>query len=96
MTSRTSTFLTLAAAAVFAILPTGASMAQSWQETLAAARGQTVFFNAWAGSPKINAYIEWVADRVDTEFGIALEPEIVLAGSLNARWAQITDSVEVV
>jgi len=32
---------------------------------------------------------------VEDRFGVALEPEIVLAGSLRAQWAQITDSVEV-
>lgn len=33
---------------------------------------------------------------VEERFDVALEPEIVLAGSLGDRWAQITDSVEVV
>ncbi len=48
------------------------AMAQTWDETLSAARGQTVFFNAWGGSPKINDYIAWAADRVEEEFGIEL------------------------
>ena len=28
-----------------------------WARTLQAARGQTVYFNAWAGSERINAYL---------------------------------------
>ena len=27
----------------------------AWADTLSAARGQTVYFNAWAGSERINA-----------------------------------------
>jgi UDP-N-acetylmuramate dehydrogenase len=33
--------------------------------------------------------------RVREQFGVELEPEIVLTGNLSARWAQITDSAEV-
>ena len=32
--------------------------APAWQRTLAQARGQTVYFNAWGGAPTINAYIQ--------------------------------------
>ena len=28
---------------------------KAWPDTLRAARGQTVYFNAWAGSERINA-----------------------------------------
>ena len=28
----------------------------SWQQTLLAARGQTVYFNAWGGDPAVNRY----------------------------------------
>ena len=45
----------------------------SWAETVAAAEGQTVFFNAWGGSDRINRYIGWVADRVADQYGITLE-----------------------
>lgn len=38
----------------------------------AAARGQTVFFNAWGGDPAINRYIEWVAEQVARDHGIDL------------------------
>ena len=46
---------------------------ESWAEIEARAKGQTVYFNAWAGSPQVNAYIAWVADEVNTRYGITLE-----------------------
>ncbi len=46
--------------------------AAEWQDITARARGQEVFFNAWAGSPKINAYIAWVGGQVAQKYGVAL------------------------
>jgi putative thiamine transport system substrate-binding protein len=46
---------------------------ESWAEIEAQAKGQTVYFNAWAGSPQANAYIAWAADEVNTRYGITLE-----------------------
>lgn len=45
----------------------------TWAATLRAARGQTVYFNAWAGSERVNAYLQWVAGEVATRHGIKLE-----------------------
>ncbi len=45
----------------------------AWAATLRAARGQTVYFNAWAGSERVNAYLQWVAGEVATRHGIRLE-----------------------
>ena len=42
----------------------------AWEATLKAARGQTVYFNAWAGSDSINAYIRWAAQAVEQRFGV--------------------------
>jgi putative thiamine transport system substrate-binding protein len=39
----------------------------------AEAKGQTVYFNAWAGSDTINAYIAWAGEQVKARFGITLE-----------------------
>jgi len=44
----------------------------SWAQALAQARGQTVYFNAWGGDPKINAYISWAAQRLRADYGISL------------------------
>lgn len=52
----------------------GASQAQSqsWEDTLAEARGQKVYWNAWGGDERINAYIAWVGKRVWDDHGISL------------------------
>jgi putative thiamine transport system substrate-binding protein len=53
----------------------GPVLAQSpdWAALEAKARGQTVYFNAWAGSPIINAYVQWAGQEVQQRFGITLE-----------------------
>ena len=37
------------------------------------ARGQTVWFAAWAGSEKINAYLRWTAEQVQARYGVTLK-----------------------
>jgi len=49
-----------------------AAETRDWAEIEAAARGQTVHFNAWGGAEPINAYIAWVADQVAERHGIEL------------------------
>ena len=44
-----------------------------WTEVLQEAQGQTVYFNAWGGSDRINQYIDWVGEQVLAEFGVKLE-----------------------
>jgi ABC-type uncharacterized transport system, periplasmic component len=41
-----------------------------WNQTLTEAQGQTVYFNAWGGSPAINAYIQNWADIPKSRHGI--------------------------
>jgi putative thiamine transport system substrate-binding protein len=43
-----------------------------WASTEQAARGQTVHFNAWAGSEQINAYIQWAAAEIKAAHGVTL------------------------
>lgn len=72
--SRRQTLATLAALPVF--LPWSRSaLAQSadWVRTVRAAQGQTVYFNAWGGGERSNAYIQWAAGEVKRQFGITLE-----------------------
>jgi putative thiamine transport system substrate-binding protein len=51
------------------------SLAQGsdWPRIETAAKGQTVYFNAWAGSERTNAYIQWAAAEVLQRFGVKLE-----------------------
>ena len=43
-----------------------------WQQTLAEAKGQTVYFNAWGGSPEINAYLVWAGQELERQYGVRL------------------------
>jgi len=45
---------------------------ESWAEIEKQAMDQTVYFNAWAGSPQANAYIAWASDELKSRFGITL------------------------
>lgn len=47
--------------------------AVDWAAIEREARGQTVYFNAWAGSAPVNAYIAWAATRLAERHGLRLE-----------------------
>jgi putative thiamine transport system substrate-binding protein len=44
-----------------------------WQQTLEAARGQTVYWNAWGGDARTNAFIDWVGQQTEAQFGVKVE-----------------------
>ncbi len=46
---------------------------KDWPAILEAARGQTVWFNAWGGSTRINDYIAWAAAEAEARFGFEVE-----------------------
>jgi putative thiamine transport system substrate-binding protein len=56
------------AALAFAATPALAD----WQATLDAARGQTVYVNAWGGDPRTNAFLEGVGAEVLERYGVTL------------------------
>ncbi|WP_119167611.1 ABC transporter substrate-binding protein [Algihabitans albus] len=43
-----------------------------FDEAMTAAQGQTVYFNAWGGDERINAYLDWVGAQMDARHGITL------------------------
>ena len=43
-----------------------------WKAVEAAARGQTVYFNAWGGAQNINDYIRWAGDQVRERYGVTV------------------------
>jgi putative thiamine transport system substrate-binding protein len=47
--------------------------AATWDAITNEARGQTVYFNAWAGAEPINAYIRWAGQQVLERFGVRVE-----------------------
>ena len=66
----------LAAAAAFATMTlqalAGEPDPEKWQEVLADARGETVYFNAWGGAENINAYLEWAGQELEKRYGVKL------------------------
>lgn len=44
-----------------------------WPSTVAKARGQTVYWNAWGGDDRINGYIAWAARVVLDRFGVQVK-----------------------
>ena len=44
-----------------------------FSEVLAKARGQTVFWNAWAGDEKTNAFIAWAGEQTQAKYGVAIQ-----------------------
>ncbi len=49
-----------------------ASPVAAFETVREAARGQTVYFNAWGGSTQINDYLAWAGDEVAKRHGIDL------------------------
>ena len=60
-------------AALFATDWAGAQPVPPWPEVLAKARGQTVYWNAWAGDEKTNAFIAWAGEQVKARHGVTVQ-----------------------
>jgi len=58
--------------------------AESWNEILQAARGQTVYWNAWGGDSRTNDFILWASDQVEERYGVTV------------RQVKLTDTSEAV
>ena len=65
--------LIAALAAVLTFTPLSTAMAQSWSDVAAKAKGQTVFWNAWGGDERINAYIAWAGEQVRARYGVTVQ-----------------------
>jgi len=57
--------------------------AADWQAVLDAAQGQTVWWHAWGGDPKINDFIAWVGAEAQVRHGVTLE-HVKLASTADA------------
>ncbi len=67
----------LLSAAVSFLAVTGVAFAADpdpakWNEVLADAKGETVYWNAWGGAENINAYIEWAGSEIEKRYGVKL------------------------
>lgn len=74
----------LAALTFGASAAASAQNATAWATTEARARGQKVYFNAWGGSERTNAYLQWAAQQVEQAHGVQVEH------------VKLTDTVEAV
>jgi putative thiamine transport system substrate-binding protein len=69
-------FLASAAALPFAAkaaTPDHPLLRRPWADVVAAARGQTVFWNAWGGDDRTNGFIAWANDRISERYGIRVQ-----------------------
>lgn len=69
-------FRTLLAAAMAVTLSSPALSVEptsDWEAVLEEARGETVYFNAWGGSDRINSYLQWASESLESEYGVTLE-----------------------
>ena len=55
------------------VCSTGSGWAQSWQDTLDQAAGQTVYWNAWGGDARTNAFIRWVGEQTEQRFNVRIQ-----------------------
>lgn len=44
----------------------------NWDDVLKQAKGQTVYFHAWGGSPRINDYIGWAGKELKSRYGVTV------------------------
>jgi putative thiamine transport system substrate-binding protein len=50
----------------------GPGLAGSWDETVAAAKGQTVYWNAWGGDQRTNDFIAWAGSEIQARYGVTI------------------------
>lgn len=67
------TVLACLAALLVALPAAAAPDPADWDAVLEEARGETVYFHAWGGDPRVNAYIDWAGDAVERRFGVSVE-----------------------
>jgi putative thiamine transport system substrate-binding protein len=63
---------------------------QDWSAVLDEARGQTVYWHAWGGDPKINDFIAWVGGLAKERFGVTIQ-QVKLASTADAVARVVTE-----
>lgn len=63
----------LLSTAVLLSTTTAPIWADDWSNTVAEAKGQTVYFHAWGGDENINDYIQWAINRVEEDYGVSVQ-----------------------
>ena len=70
------------AASALGLLPLPARAAD-WQAVLDEANGQTVWWHAWGGDPKINDFIQWLGAEAEVRHGVSIN-HVKLASTADA------------
>ena len=65
--------LAMLAALIAPLAATAQTDPADWDAVTGAARGQTVYWNAWCGSTTTYDFIAWVGERVAEDYGVTLE-----------------------
>ena len=68
--------LTLALLLGGLLASSAAALAGPWDDIVAKARGQTVYWNAWGGDPTTNDFIAWVGQSVLKRYGELVRAEV--------------------
>ncbi|RYC15656.1 ABC transporter substrate-binding protein [Ciceribacter ferrooxidans] len=56
------------------LIHAGSALADDqWDDTLTKARGQTVYWNAWGGDERTNAFISWAGEQVKARYGVTIQ-----------------------
>ena len=72
MSSRSLRILALCTAVALSATASAAPEARRWPAIVAQAKGQTVYWNAWGGDERTNAFIAWAGDEVQRRYGVSL------------------------
>lgn len=68
---------------LLSILMAAPALADDWPAILDRARGQTVYFNAWGGDERTNAFIAWAGAQTEKLYGVKIE-QVKLASTSDA------------
>lgn len=66
------TRISLTAVLLLSAVLTPPAIADGWSETVARAKGSTVYWNAWGGDERTNAFIAWVGEEVENRYGVTV------------------------
>lgn len=60
-------------AAAFCTISALPAAADDWEDVLARAKGQTVYWNAWGGDERTNGFIAWADQEMGARYGVNVE-----------------------
>ena len=60
-------------ALVVGLAATSARADAAWDDVLARAKGETVYWNAWGGDERTNAFIAWVGEQLKQRYGVEVK-----------------------